>query len=265
MPAHGRTSAGRRPLSDRLELYSGGAGRPTSPPTSRTSTCPSTRTTARESARRQVRRRGVADAATTIHALATNGRRSASSTGPGRRSPRRWSASRFGPVRRRAARHDGRRADDRAARSPRGEPLSLCGTRYARRRPDRRRDRFTRRGPGARPGRGAGPRRPHLVEKALAEGKIPVVAPLAAGPLNVNADEAAAALAVGLGAERLLFVTDVPVLARVPSSRRSRRSRPTSCSRAASSRRDRPQAARRGDRGQLGVQAEIGETAVSRP
>ena len=30
------------------------------------------------------------------------------------------------------------------------------------------------------------------------------------GPLNVNADEAAAALAVGLGAERLLFLTDVP-------------------------------------------------------
>jgi acetylglutamate kinase len=58
------------------------------------------------------------------------------------------------------------------------------------------------------------PSRPHLVEKALAEGKIPVVAPLAAGPLNVNADEAAAALAVGLGAERLLFVTDVPGLLR---------------------------------------------------
>ena len=34
--------------------------------------------------------------------------------------------------------------------------------------------------------------------------------PLAAGPLNVNADEAAAALAVGLGAERILFVSDVP-------------------------------------------------------
>ena len=28
--------------------------------------------------------------------------------------------------------------------------------------------------------------------------------------MNVNADEAAAALAVGLGAERLLFLTDVP-------------------------------------------------------
>ena len=39
---------------------------------------------------------------------------------------------------------------------------------------------------------------------------IPVVAPLAEGPLNVNADDAAAALAVGLGAERILFLTDVP-------------------------------------------------------
>ena len=41
---------------------------------------------------------------------------------------------------------------------------------------------------------------------------MPVVAPLAVGPLNVNADEAAAALAIGLGAERLLFLTDVPGL-----------------------------------------------------
>lgn len=48
-----------------------------------------------------------------------------------------------------------------------------------------------------------------LVE-ALLDGRVPVVAPLAEGPLNVNADEAAAALAVGLGAERLLFLTDVP-------------------------------------------------------
>ena len=30
------------------------------------------------------------------------------------------------------------------------------------------------------------------------------------GPLNVNADEAAAALAVGLGADRIVFVSDVP-------------------------------------------------------
>lgn len=53
------------------------------------------------------------------------------------------------------------------------------------------------------------PSRPGAVEEALAAGLVPVVAPLAAGPLNVNADEAAAALAVGIGAERLLFVTDV--------------------------------------------------------
>ena len=51
--------------------------------------------------------------------------------------------------------------------------------------------------------------RPPAVVEALEAGKIPVVAPLAEGPLNVNADEAAAALALGLRAERLLFLTDV--------------------------------------------------------
>jgi acetylglutamate kinase len=56
------------------------------------------------------------------------------------------------------------------------------------------------------------PSRPSAIEAALAGGLIPVVAPLGVGPLNVNADEAAAALAVGLGAEKLLFVTDVPGL-----------------------------------------------------
>jgi acetylglutamate kinase len=54
------------------------------------------------------------------------------------------------------------------------------------------------------------PSAPAAVTDALSAGRIPVVAPLAAGPLNVNADEAAAALAVGLGAERILFVSDVP-------------------------------------------------------
>jgi acetylglutamate kinase len=44
---------------------------------------------------------------------------------------------------------------------------------------------------------------------SLAEGLVPVVSPLAVGPLNVNADQAAAALALGLRAERLLFLTDV--------------------------------------------------------
>jgi len=54
------------------------------------------------------------------------------------------------------------------------------------------------------------PSRPAAIEAALAAGRIPVVAPVAVGPLNVNADEAASALAVGLGAERIVFLTDVP-------------------------------------------------------
>jgi acetylglutamate kinase len=56
------------------------------------------------------------------------------------------------------------------------------------------------------------PSAPEEVLAALDEQLIPVIAPLAAGPLNVNADEMAAALAVGLDAERILFVTDVPGL-----------------------------------------------------
>jgi acetylglutamate kinase len=56
------------------------------------------------------------------------------------------------------------------------------------------------------------PSRPALALSALRQGRIPVIAPLAKGPLNVNADEAAVALAAGLGAERILFVTDVPGL-----------------------------------------------------
>jgi acetylglutamate kinase len=51
---------------------------------------------------------------------------------------------------------------------------------------------------------------PAAVVAALERGLVPVVSPLARGPLNVNADEAAAALAVGLGAQRILFLTDVP-------------------------------------------------------
>ena len=53
------------------------------------------------------------------------------------------------------------------------------------------------------------PTRPAAVVEALDAGKIPVVAPLAEGPLNVNADEAAAALALGIDADELLFLTDV--------------------------------------------------------
>lgn len=43
----------------------------------------------------------------------------------------------------------------------------------------------------------------------LATDGIPVIAPLARGPLNVNADDAAAVLSVALGADRLVFVSDV--------------------------------------------------------
>ncbi len=54
------------------------------------------------------------------------------------------------------------------------------------------------------------PCRPAAVEQALAQYRIPVVTPVAVGPLNVNADEAATALAAGLGADRVAFVSDVP-------------------------------------------------------
>ncbi len=53
------------------------------------------------------------------------------------------------------------------------------------------------------------PCRPARVLEALAGGLVPVVAPMAVGPLNVNADDAATALALGLGARRLVFLTDV--------------------------------------------------------
>jgi acetylglutamate kinase len=54
------------------------------------------------------------------------------------------------------------------------------------------------------------PCRPAAVEEALAVRRIPIVTPIAVGPLNVNADEAATALAAGLGADRIVFVSDVP-------------------------------------------------------
>jgi acetylglutamate kinase len=47
------------------------------------------------------------------------------------------------------------------------------------------------------------------ITDALDAGRIPVVAPIAVGPLNVNADSAAAAIATGIGADQLLFLTDV--------------------------------------------------------
>lgn len=50
---------------------------------------------------------------------------------------------------------------------------------------------------------------PPALTGLLAAGRIPVIAPLARGPLNVNADDAAAVLAVALSADRLVFVSDV--------------------------------------------------------
>jgi acetylglutamate kinase len=54
------------------------------------------------------------------------------------------------------------------------------------------------------------PCRPAALVAALEEGLLPVVTPVALGPLNVNADEAASALAAGLAADRVVFCTDVP-------------------------------------------------------
>lgn len=59
----------------------------------------------------------------------------------------------------------------------------------------------------------AGMLQPHVpprLRELLDEGRVPVIAPLARGPLNVNADDAAAVLAVALPAGRLVFVSDVP-------------------------------------------------------
>jgi acetylglutamate kinase len=51
---------------------------------------------------------------------------------------------------------------------------------------------------------------PPALAGLVSDGALPVIAPLARGPLNVNADDAAAVLAVALGADRLVFVSDVP-------------------------------------------------------
>jgi acetylglutamate kinase len=50
---------------------------------------------------------------------------------------------------------------------------------------------------------------PTRLRQVLAAGDMPVIAPIARGPLNVNADDAAAILAIALGADRLVFVSDV--------------------------------------------------------
>jgi acetylglutamate kinase len=56
--------------------------------------------------------------------------------------------------------------------------------------------------------------RPELLTTLLNEGFIPVISPIGndqrGNALNLNADSAAEAIAVGLKAERLVFLTDVP-------------------------------------------------------
>ena len=54
------------------------------------------------------------------------------------------------------------------------------------------------------------PGRLDAVVHVLAAGRLPVVTPVAVGPLNVNADEAATAIASSVGADRVVFVSDVP-------------------------------------------------------
>jgi acetylglutamate kinase len=60
-----------------------------------------------------------------------------------------------------------------------------------------------------------------LVERLLAESLIPVIATIGSGPTgqpyNINADTVAGALAVALGAEKLVYLTDVEGLRRDPA------------------------------------------------
>jgi len=62
---------------------------------------------------------------------------------------------------------------------------------------------------------------PTLLKSLLASGYLPVVSPLSADEqgnvLNINADTIASSLAQALGAEKLVFVTDVPGILEDPS------------------------------------------------
>ncbi len=63
--------------------------------------------------------------------------------------------------------------------------------------------------------------RSKLIKKAIADGKIPVISPIALGesdlhPYNTNADIAAASVATALRARRLVYLCDVPGLMRDP-------------------------------------------------
>ena len=104
---------------------------------------------------------------------------------------------------------------------------------------------------------------PRRSERASA-GSIPVIAPLAKGPLNVNADEAAVALAAGLGAGRILFVKALPgLLSTATSSRRSAPTRPIIFSAKTFEGGIVPKLEAAVRAARLGMRAEIGGTAVT--
>ena len=155
-----------------------------------------------------------------------------------------------------------------ASRCDARQRRALRGARAARGRPARRRDRPRGASTCRRSGSSAtrSRARPRAIERrARGRARSRSSRRSRAGPLNVNADEAAAALAVGLEAERILFLTDVPglLLGGAVAARRSPRTRPSGCSTPASFEggivpklRAAVTAAR------LGVRAEIGATAV---
>ena len=84
--------------------------------------------------------------------------------------------------------------------------------------------------------------RPQAVLDALAPARSRSSPRSPTGPLNVNADDAAAALAVGLGAERILFLTDVPGVLRDELVLAHERTRRIEVEAGTLRRRDRPEA-----------------------
>ena len=164
----------------------------------------------------QGRRRGRGRGGDARARAGASGTRSASSTAPGRRSPPSWSGAglevRF---------VDGRRVTSAAGARGRARVLRRRQRRASARRSGRARCRSSATRSASRrcACRSSAtsatplPSAPAAIERrARRPGSCPSSRRSRVGPLNVNADEAAAALAVGLGADRLLFVTDVPGL-----------------------------------------------------
>jgi acetylglutamate kinase len=102
------------------------------------------------------------------------------------------------------------------------------------------------------------------VVTVLEAGRVPVVTPVAVGPLNVNADEAATAIAASVGADRVIFVSDVPGVflegAVVPVIHADRATELLECGTFDGGIVPKLMAAVRAAR--AGLQADIGETAV---